>query len=375
MIGAHGLNCIIEEVKKLLLMLAALIVLVFVVANRPQNKAPRVQLPSVVDSNNTSKTGVLVKNLQVPWAISFLPNGDFLFTQRGGEVKTVKKGSADVITIAKIDEVKQFGEGGLLGIAVSPKFSQNNFIFIYYTYSSDGDDTKNRVVRYKFAGGQLADRMVIVDAIPGAVFHDGGRIKFGPDGFLYITCGDSLNPSLAQDTNALAGKILRVDENGKAAFGNPFGNLVYSYGHRNPQGLAWDSAARLWETEHGNTATDEVNLIEAGKNYGWPIIIGDQRQAGMVAPVVQSGITTWAPSGAAIFDGNLFFAGLKGQALFKISVDSPSSPQKVISDLGRVREAVIGPDNLLYIATNNTDGRGSPGADDDKIIVLDPAAL
>ena len=304
-----------------------------------------------------------------------MPNGDFLFTQRGGEVKTVKKGSADVITIAKIDEVKQFGEGGLLGIAVSPKFSQNNFIFIYYTYSSDGDDTKNRVVRYKFAGGQLADRMVIVDAIPGAVFHDGGRIKFGPDGFLYITCGDSLNPSLAQDTNALAGKILRVDENGKAAFGNPFGNLVYSYGHRNPQGLAWDSAARLWETEHGNTATDEVNLIEAGKNYGWPIIIGDQRQAGMVAPVVQSGITTWAPSGAAIFDGNLFFAGLKGQALFKISVDSPSSPQKVISDLGRVREAVIGPDNLLYIATNNTDGRGSPGADDDKIIVLDPAAL
>ncbi|MDO8486943.1 MAG: PQQ-dependent sugar dehydrogenase [Candidatus Curtissbacteria bacterium] len=321
------------------------------------------------------RIGVLAKNLQVPWAIAFLPSGDLVFTQRGGEIKLIAKGTSAVTSVVTIDEVKQYGEGGLLGIAVSPKFSANNYIFVYYTYSSNGDDTKNRVVRYKFAGGKLSDRMVIVDAIPGAVFHNGGRIKFGPDGYLYITAGDSLNPSLAQDTNSLAGKILRIDESGKAAFGNPFGNRVYSYGHRNPQGLAWDSRGRLWETEHGNTATDEVNLIEPGKNYGWPDVRGDEKRNGMILPVVQSGVTTWAPSGAAIFDGNLFFAGLKGQGLFKISIDSPTLSQKVVSDLGRVREVVIGPDNLLYIATNNTDGRGNPGADDDKIIVLDPKSL
>lgn len=327
------------------------------------------------NSSTAQKVGVFARNLQVPWAIAFLPNGDLIFTQRGGEVRLVKKGEDQPQTVAKIDEVKVYGEGGLMGLAVSPKFSQNNYIFVYCTYGASGDETKNRVVRYKFSDSGLVERTVIVDAIPGAVFHNGGRIKFGPDDFLYITAGDSLNPSLAQDKNSLAGKILRVDENGRAAPGNPFGNLVYSYGHRNPQGLAWDGQGQLWETEHGNSATDEVNKIEAGKNYGWPTIRGDERRDGMEAPVVQSGSTTWAPSGTAYFDGHLFFAGLKGQGLFRVSVDNPSVPQKVIDDLGRIREVVIGPENLLYIATGNTDGRGSPAAGDDKIIVLDPKTL
>ncbi|MEX2028527.1 MAG: PQQ-dependent sugar dehydrogenase, partial [Candidatus Curtissbacteria bacterium] len=327
--------------KKTLLVLVVL-VLLFLGRDKIKKNVPAVPTfptASIPTLSETQKTGVLVRDLQVPWAIAFLPGGDFLFTQRGGEVKIVKKGASEAATITKIDTVKQFGEGGLMGIAVSPKFSQNNYIFVYYTYGTSGDETKNRVVRYKFSDSGLGEEKIIVDAIPGAVFHNGGRIKFGPDGYLYIAAGDSLNPSLSQDTNSLAGKILRVDEDGRAASGNPFGNLVYSYGHRNPQGLAWDGRGQLWATEHGQSAQDEVNKIEPGANYGWPTIRGDEKRDGMEAPVVHSGSVTWAPSGMAISGNNLYFAGLRGQGLYKMSLSSPSSPQKVIDNLGRIREA------------------------------------
>lgn len=342
-----------------------------------RTKTPEMTKTAIEDrvTSKTQETGIVAKNLQIPWSLAFLPDGDLVFTQRTGEVMLLAKGTSIPVLVSKIDDVLQSGEGGLLGIAVSPNFPTNKSIFVYFTYLENGSRTLNRVVRYRFSDGELLARVVIVDAIPGAVFHNGGRLKFGPDGFLYITTGDAQEPSLSQDTGTLAGKILRVDEDGNSVSGNPFGNPVYSYGHRNPQGIAWDSAGKLWETEHGQSATDEVNLIEPGKNYGWPIIRDDTKRDGMISPIVQSGLATWAPSGAAYLDGYLYFAGLRGEGLFRLSVEDVSDLAKVIDNLGRVRDVVVGPDNLLYIATGNTDGRGKPRTGDDKIIAVDPKGL
>ena len=262
------------------------------------------------------RLSVVAENLEIPWALAFLPDGRIIFTERPGRVKIIEK-NGNVNTIANIAQVNHVGEGGLLGAAVHPDFDKNNFVYLYYTYSSTGENTLNRVARYRFSDEKLVDEKVIIDAIPGAANHNGGRLKFGPDKFLYITTGDAQNPSLAQNRDSLAGKILRVDEDGKAASGNPFGNRTYSYGHRNPQGLAWDEKGQIWETEHGPLARDELNLIKIGGNYGWPNVTGNQKAQGFESPILNSGIATWAPSGAAYLNGSVFFAGLRGNALFE----------------------------------------------------------
>lgn len=272
-----------------------------------------------------------------------------------------------------IEGVEHIGEGGLLGIALHPDFENNKYVYLYYTYSSTEDDTLNRVVRFQLRNSKLTSEQVIVDVIPGAVNHNGGRIKFGQDGYLYITTGDAQNPSFAQDKNSLAGKILRVTDEGKTAAGNPFDNLVYSYGHRNPQGLAWDNQGRLWATEHGPQALDELNLIEKGANYGWPVIQGDEKREGMVSPVIQSGPdVTWAPAGAAFLDGSIFFGGLRGEALFEYKIADKSLKKYFQGQFGRIRAVVLGPDGYLYITISNTDGRGEPSAGDDKLIKINP---
>jgi len=320
----------------------------------------------------------VAKNLEVPWAIAFLPDGGMLVTERPGRVRLIDEGdNLQKEPIATISAVKQFGEGGLLGIALHPEFETNNFVYLYYTYAGNEDNTLNRISRFTFDKKSLEDETTIVNAIPGNRFHNGGRVKFGSDGFLYITTGDSQNPSLAQDTNSLAGKILRVTENGSPVPDNPFANLIFSYGHRNPQGIAWDNQGRLWETEHGNTATDELNLIEIGKNYGWSIIRGDQTQEGMKSPIIHSGGDTWAPSGAAFLNGSIFFAGLRGQTLFEAKIENGSVTlvEHLKGQLGRLREVVVGPDNMLYITTSNRDGRGIATPDDDRIIRVNPAKL
>ncbi len=320
----------------------------------------------------------VAKNLEIPWAIAFLPDGSILVTERPGRVRLIdKEGNLQKEPIAEISEVKLIAESGLHGIALHPNFKVNNFVYLYYTYGQNGDQTQNRVSRFAFDGQSFSQEKIIVEGIPGAQFHDGGRIKFGPDGFLYITTGDALEPSLAQNTDSLAGKILRVTDEGKSALGNPFENSTYSYGHRNPQGIAWDKDGRLWATEHGSSATDELNLIEIGKNYGWPTIRGDQSQADMQSPVIQSGSDTWAPAGLAYLDGSLFFVGLRGQTLFEAKIENGSVTlvEHLKGQLGRLREVVVGPDNMLYITTSNRDGRGVPTSDDDRIIRINPAKL
>lgn len=336
---------------------------------------------------------VVAENLDVPWALAFLPDKSILFTEREGRVRFIDAdGNLRQQPVATIPDVREISEGGLLGIAVDPDFSSNNYIYVYYTYGTNNQNTSNRVVRYKFSNNSLTDRTIIVDAIPGAPNHDGGRIKFGPDGYLYITTGDSQEPSLAQNRTSLVGKILRVTRDGEAAPGNPFGTRVYSYGHRNPQGLAWDTEDQLWATEHGRSGfpsgLDEINLIEAGNNYGWPEIQGDETRSGMVTPVHHSGSMTWAPSGAAFYlpagrqargaDGSIFFAGLRGQGLYEAVLDGTrvvEVKKHFDKELGRIREVVLGPDGFLYITTSNLDGRGSPKANDDKILRVNPESL
>lgn len=329
-------------------------------------------------------TTVIIESLEVPWAIAFLPDNRMLVTERPGRVRIVDiNGISKQALIATINvDVESDGEGGLLGIALHPNFSQNHYVYLYYTYKSQGNQTLNRVVRMKFENDKLINEEIIVDKIPGAIYHNGGRIKFGPDGYLYITTGDARNSSQAQDINLLAGKILRVTSDGKKASGNPFNNFVYSYGHRNPQGIAWNSSRQLWETEHGRsnpTGFDEVNFIQSGKNYGWEIIQGSETKAGLETPKQNSGATTtWAPSGAAFVGNSLFFAGLKGETLYEAIIQNSQVvelKEHLVGEYGRLREVIVGSDGMLYITTSNKDGRGNPGSSDDKIIRVNPQKL
>ncbi len=323
--------------------------------------------------------GVIVENLNIPWDIGFLPNGAILVTERPGNLLYIDfSGTRESIEIPRVIDR---GEGGLLGLVLHPEFETNRQVYLYMTVGEDALGTRNAVFRYRFVNNDLVDERLIIDQIPGAIYHDGGRMEFGPDGKLYITTGDAINPAIAQDRNSLGGKTLRLNDDGSIPSDNPFGSAVYSYGHRNPQGLTWDSEGRLWQTEHGRSGIqsglDEVNMIVKGGNYGWPIIEGDQTQEGMIAPKAHSGsANTWAPASAAYFGGSIFFGGLRGEALYEAVLDGESVREvktHLQGQYGRIRTVRIGRDGMFYITTSNTDGRGSRSEGDDKILRIDPA--
>jgi glucose/arabinose dehydrogenase len=271
------------------------------------------------------------------------------------------------------------GEGGLLGLALHPRFAQNGWLYVYFT-GFGGSGFRNRVVRYRLAPSGLRERAVILDDIPASPFHDGGRIAFGPDGYLYVGTGDATDGSYSPATESLAGKILRLTDDGKPAPGNPWKSAVYSIGHRNVQGLAWDDRGRLWATEHGRSGMesglDELNLVTAGANHGWPSIQGDAVRAGITPPVAHSGPTyTWAPSAAAYWRGRILFGGLRGEALYEARIpDDGKTTVRVHfhAELGRIRIVTVGPDGLLYLGTSNRDGRGRERRGDDRIVRMDP---
>lgn len=325
---------------------------------------------NVLIETKSNEIEVVAENLQVPWEIVFLPDKSILVTERPGQLVLINaNGQKEVIT--RIEGVEAIGEGGLLGLALHPDFAQNNYLYLYFTYRNKNGQILNKVVRYKYQDRLLSESKVIVDQIPGAINHNGGRIKFGPDGFLYIATGDAQQPSLAQNTNSLAGKILRVTDEGQPAPDNPFNNLVYSYGHRNVQGLSWVNS-QLWATEHGSSGEDELNLIEKGKNYGWPEVTGSEQQLGIQSPVIQSGQDTWAPAGLASLGNMLYFGGLRRQSLFIFNIENNQLSQRLKNEFGRLRAVVVDPDDNLYISTSNTDGRGSPNEGDDKILRIVP---
>jgi len=321
---------------------------------------------------------IVATELDIPWELVFLPDGDLLVTERPGRLLRIDEYKNTI----PISGVAHRGEGGLLGLALHPNFAENQLIYLYLTTAS-GSGLTNRVERYRLDETALSARKVIIEGIPGAANHDGGRIAFGPDGMLYIATGDAGKETSAQDTASLAGKILRLNDDGSIPSDNPFGNAVYSYGHRNVQGLAWDDSGRLWATEHGRSGFqsgyDEVNLIEKGKNYGWPTIEGGATRAGMVAPALHSGAEdTWAPSGMAQLHGYLYFAGLRGESLYVVDISSGEAKDLksyLRGTYGRLRSVTAGPDGMLYVLTNNRDGRGSPKEKDDKIIRIDPRSF
>ncbi|WP_316504184.1 PQQ-dependent sugar dehydrogenase [Nitrosopumilus sp.] len=334
------------------------------------------------------KVDVVADNLRIPWSIDWAPDGTIFFTEREGNLRVIQDGKLQEKPLLSLGVGGI--EGGLLGVAVDPDYSENNYIYLYYTYN-ELITTSNKVVRYQIADEEVIEDKVLVDRIQGGPFHDGGRIQFGPDGKLYITTGDAGNPGLSQDLNSVAGKILRINSDGTIPEDNPWENsMVYSYGHRNPQGIDWDESGNLVATEHGpsglrGVAHDEINLVIPGTNYGWPDIIGDESEAGLQVPILHSGNDTWAPSGAEFYDGDkipewsgkYFVATLRGNHLHMIDFDLENnrvtSHEKLFeNEFGRLRDVQTGPDGLLYILTSNQDGRGSPVINDDKILRISP---
>lgn len=354
--------------------------------------ATRVPTPTVPTSGPVAiRVETVLTGLEAPWEVAFASDGRFFLTERPGRVRLAVNGEL-LAEPALTLPVAAVGEGGLLGLALHPNFAETHWVYLYYTYS-EGNQLWNRVVRYTESNGRLVEPQVIIDRIPGASIHDGGRIAFGPDGRLYITTGDARNPPAAQDRTSLSGKILRVEPDGSIPPDNPFpGSPVWSYGHRNPQGLAWSPDGRLYATEHGPTgdlglaAHDEVNLIEPGRNYGWPFVVGTlvrQELPDAVPPLIESGNDTWAPSGATFvtvgripqWQGNLFFAGLRSQALWRVALAPDGQAVTQLEPLyrgefGRLRTVVEGPDGALYVLTSNRDGRGSPQRGDDRLLRL-----
>lgn len=332
---------------------------------------------------------VVASGLRTPWAVDFAPDGRIFVTERPGRIRIVKERKLLAEPWLVLD-VTETGEGGLLGLALDPEFTKNRFVYVAYTYRASNGRLQNRLVRLRddAAGGKgLADK-VLIDGVAGNNNHNGGRVKFGPDGKLYWTMGDAQETATSQDLGSLNGKILRLNPDGTFPPDNPFPRSpVYSYGHRNPQGLAWQPGTkRLYATEHGPSGfllgccRDELNYVEAGKNYGWPILTGDETGEGMVPPVLQSGNrTTWAPAGAAFvtagpWAGSLVFTGLRGQALYRVRLD-PGDPRKAIQfeqlfegRFGRLRDVAEGPDGALYLLTSNRDGRGWPESQDDRLL-------
>ena len=334
-------------------------------------------VPIVPSDDDTRTYMVVTDGLEIPWDIAFLPDGDMLVTERGGTLSRVARDGSRAHSINT--DVRHIGEGGLLGIALHPLFEKNGFVYLYSTQEVEVG-TINRVERFVLQGTELSERTVIIDNIPGARYHDGGRIAFGPDGYLYITTGDATDPDMAQDKDSLAGKILRLTDNGAAAPGNPFGTAVFSMGHRNPQGLAWDASGTLWSTEHGRSGIrsgrDEINSIEPGENYGWPLLQGDDTRDGFTPPVLHSGDDTWAPASAAFVDDTLFFGGLRGETLYAYTPSTGVLRHLYKGVFGRIRTVRYRPEeDALYITTSNRDGRGTPHPEDDRIIRIPLAAL
>jgi len=319
------------------------------------------------------ETETVAENLDVPWEVIALGEDRFLVTERTGDLLLIDNGEQHVIESFDDLDSPLLGEGGLLGIAVHPEFDENGYLYVYQTV--DRESVENTVRRFEIdrEAYELRGETVIIDGIPSDRIHNGGRIAFGPDGHLYITTGDAADAELAQDTDSLAGKILRLNADGSVPEDNPFDNEVYSYGHRNAQGITWDGEGRLWSTEHGPTAQDELNVVEADGNYGWPTITDTETHSEMETPAFSSGQhETWAPAGAAYSDGRVFFAGLRGERLYEAGVvddEVVSFVGHFAEDFGRLRAVTLGPDEeYLYLTTSNTDGRGDERAGDDKLI-------
>jgi glucose/arabinose dehydrogenase len=332
-------------------------------ASPTEPSSPKPTEPRVVE---TIATG-----LEAPWGLDFFPNGDAIVTERDTARVLRISGDEHVVTeVGRIGAAAPQGEGGLLGVAISPSFETDRTLYFYVSSRTD-----NRVVTARLENGRLGRTTAIFTRIPLGSIHDGGRLEFGPDGMLYVSTGETGNPPLAQQRGSLGGKILRLTPRGKPAPGNPYGSAIWSYGHRNVQGLAF-AGKQLWASEFGQDTFDELNRIEEGANYGWPEYEGaGGEQDGYIDPQATWSTDVASPSGLAYLDGALWMAALRGTRLWRIPLRRGEAAQPeayFVGEYGRMRTVAVTPDGELWLTTSNRDGRGDPAAEDDRILLVTP---
>lgn len=383
--------------------LCALIILAACGHPPPGRGAGEVESTAVQPEQNQGQTTgqgavkfrveTVVSGLEVPWSIVWTPDGRMIFSERPGRVRVFQNGKLRPEPLFVVPDVEPSGESGLMSLALHPQFASNHWLYLSYAYKGDGQQV--RVVRYRESDAGLTDRKVIIENIPAAQFHAGCRLRFGPDGKLYITTGDATERELAQRLDSLAGKTLRLNDDGTVPSDNPFVGQVnarpeiWTYGNRNGQGIDFQPGTNLcFETEHGPSGFDgpgggdEVNILEKGKNYGWPLIHHTATRAGMESPLLEYTPACAPASGMFYrgnafpqFKGNFFFGCLAGKRLIRVVLDGRrivSQENLLAGKYGRIRDVAEGPDGNLYFSTSNRDGRGSPASDDDRIIRLTP---
>ena len=308
----------------------------------------------------------VASGLEVPWGVTFLPDGTALVSERDSTRVLAIEGRR-VREVGRIDEASPQGEAGLLGLAASPAYAEDSLVYAYVSTSSD-----NRVVRMTYDGKAIGEPEPVLTGIPNGFIHDGGRLLFDDDGNLFVSTGETGDPSLAQDPESLGGKVLRITPDGSPAPGNPEdGSPVWSMGHRNIQGLAFDDRGRLWATEFGQNTWDELNLIQPGANYGWPLVEGKGDLEEFRNPHVTWSTADASPSGLAFTDGSLWAGALRGERLWEVPVtkDGTAAPRDwFVGDYGRIRSVTVAPNGNLWVTTSNRDGRGEPTPDDDRIL-------
>ena len=374
----------------------SIIAFAFACSNAAPTGVSEDQVFTATDGQAKFKVETVAGGLEVPWGFAWLPNGDLLFTERPGRVRTIEGGKLRAEAVYVVPDVEPSSESGLMDISLHPGFAENGFVYLAYAYRGDGKQVK--VVRYKYSSGKFTEPKIIVESIPAAPNHAGTRARFGPDGMLYVTTGDSTDWKLAQKTDSLAGKTLRLNGDGSIPKDNPFAGKqgyrpeIWTIGNRNAQGLAWQPGTGLmFQTEHGPSffegrggGGDEVNIVEAGKNYGWPEISHKETRAGMESPLLEYS-PACAPASAMFytgdkfpeFKGNFFFGCLRGARIIRVVLNGRSvvgQENLLEGNLGRIREMSEGPDGFIYFSTSNRDGRGRPAADDDRIMRLVPVS-
>ncbi|MGW9457577.1 PQQ-dependent sugar dehydrogenase [Streptomyces globisporus] len=344
----------------------------------PASPSRSADLPP--EKGSAKVVSTLTENLKSPWGLAALPGGDLLVSSRDeGTVHRIDGESGKQTLLGSVPGVSPAGEGGLLGLAVSSTFGADQLVYAYFTTTSD-----NRIVRMSYdekrpAGQQLGAPDTVLRGIPKGSIHNGGRIAFGPDKMLYAGTGETGDTGLSQDKESLAGKILRMTPDGEPVHGNPEADsVVYSYGHRNVQGLAWDAEKRLWAAEFGQNTWDELNLIEPGGNYGWPEVEGEEGEEGFIDPVAQWKTSEASPSGIAYAEGSIWMAGLRGERLWRIPLSGEkageplAAPQAFLEEEhGRLRTVVSAGSDRLWLLTSNTDGRGTEQDGDDRILQVE----